>query len=255
MPVPPDDRSPSRDAITSGLLAFGRAWNAYEARGAEHIPLDRPALIVFYHGFIPIDAWYFGCWFYQRTGRLIRALGEKLLFEIPGLREICDHMGVVPGKPESALHLLGEGHIVAVSPGGVREAIAGRGRAYELVWGERLGFARVALQAGVDIIPAFCENIDEAYRSPGVHLRPVQDFYERTRVPVVPLVGLGLLPFPVKLRSWVGPPVRHVPGESPESLRERTAAALRALIAAHQGPPPRLPRALLQRARERGWTP
>lgn len=251
----PDDRSPSRDALTRAMLGFGRAWNAYEVHGHERIPLDRPALIVFYHGLIPIDAFYFGAWFYQRTGRMVRALAERLLFEIPGLRELCLDVGAVPGTRDAALELLSQGHLVGVSPGGVREAIAGHGRAYELVWGKRLGFAHVALQAGVDIIPAFAENIDEAYRSPGVHLRPVQDLYERTRVPAVPLLGLGLLPFPVKIRSWVGEPLRPLPGESPESLRERTATAIRALIAEHQGPRPRLPRALVERLRHPEWTP
>lgn len=253
--MPPTDRTPERDRITSALLAFGRRWNAYEVRGAEHIPLDRPALIVWYHGLIPVDAFYFGSWFYQRHGRLIRVLAERLIFEIPGLKDLALHMGAVAGTRDAALNLLNEGHLVGVSPGGVREAIAGRGRAYQLVWGERVGFAKVALQAGVDIIPAFCENIDEAYRSPGVHHPAIQGFYEATRVPVVPLVGAGLLPLPVKLRSWVGEPIRPLPGESPESLRARTATAIEALIAAHQGPRPRLPRALLQRLREPDGSP
>ena len=253
--MPPLDRTPERDRITGALLAFGRRWNAFEVRGAEHIPLDRPALIVFYHGLLPIDAMYFGSWFYQHHGRLIRVLAEKLLFKVPGLSELATHMGAVAGTRDAALNLLNEGHLVGVSPGGVREAIAGRAQAYQLVWGDRLGFAKVALQAGVDIIPAFAENIDEAYRSPGVNHPAIQGFYERTRVPAVPLLGLGLLPFPVKLRSWVGAPIRSQPGESPESLRARTAAAIEGLISAHQGPRPRLPRALLQRLREPSWSP
>ena len=247
--MPHDERDPVRDALTAAMLGFGRAWNGYEVRGFEHVPLDRPALLVFYHGLIPIDAWYFGSWFYQRTGRLIRALGERLLFQVPGLRETCLRMGVVPGTRENALKALSEGHLVGVSPGGVREAIAGRAREYQLVWGERLGFAQVALQAGVDIVPAFAENIDEAYRSPGVGHPAIQGFYERTRIPAVPVVGLGLLPLPVKIRTWLGPPVRPLPGESPEALRERTATALTALMAEHQAGPPRLPKALLARLR------
>lgn len=252
---PTSDRTPRRDAVTSAMLAFGRAWNAYEVHDADRIPLDRPALIVWYHGLLPIDAFYFGSWFYQKHGKLVRALAERLVFEVPGLRELALDMGAVPGTRDAALNLLNQGHLVAVSPGGVREAIAGRAKSYQLVWGERLGFAKVALQAGVDIIPAFAENVDELYRSPGVHHPVIQGFYERTRIPAVPVVGLGLLPFPVKLRSWVGEPIRPQPGESPERLRARTASAIEALIRLHQGPRPRLPRALLQRIREPSWTP
>lgn len=242
--------SPLRDRVTSGLLAFAEAWNGYEVRGTEHLPADGPALIVFYHGFIPIDAWYFGAWCYQHLGRLPRALGERLLFEIPGLAPLALHMGAVPGTRENALALLAEGNLVGVSPGGVREAIAGRPNHYRLLWGERLGFAEVALAAGVPLIPAFAENIDEAYRSPQVHRPVFQSFYERTRVPVVPFLGFGLLPFPVKLRSWLGPAIRPVTGETAESLRARTAAGLQALLDAHVHPAPRLPRALVQRWRD-----
>ena len=232
------------------LLRFGEAWNAYEVREDHHIPRDRPALIVYYHGFIPIDAFYFGAWYYQRHGVLIRALADRLIFEIPGLAQLATAMGAFSGTREATLALLQQGHLVGVSPGGVREAIAGTANSYQLVWGDRMGFAAVALEAGVPIIPAFCENIDEAYRSPGVRRPSIQRFYERTRVPVVPFLGAGILPFPVKLRSWFGPPIVAAPGETPASLRERTRAAILALIAAHQSPPPRLPRAILQRLRQ-----
>lgn len=253
--MPSSDRTPSRDRLTAAVLAFGRRWNAYEVRGAEHVPLDRPALLVYYHGLLPLDAFYFGSWFYQRHGLLIRALAERLIFQIPGLSALATDMGAVAGARDTALDLLNQGCLVGVAPGGVREAIAGTENAYRLIWGERLGFARVALQAGVDIIPSFCENIDEAWRSPGVSHPAIQGFYERTRVPLVPVLGAGLLPFPVKLRSWLGAPIRALPGESPESLRARTAAAIEGLIAAHQRPRPRLPRALLARIREPSWSP
>ena len=66
-----------------------------------------------------------------------------------------------------------------------------------------------------------------------------QDLYERTRIPTVPLVGLGLLPFPVRVRTWVGEPIRPEPGETPERLRNRTREALQALMDARVPPRPR----------------
>ena len=171
------------------------------------------------------------------------------MFKTPGLSTLLRWARSVPARPETGRRLLDDGHLVIVSPGGVREAISGRPRHYQLVWGRRLGFARLALSAGVDILPAFSENVEEIYRSPLVHLRPFQELYERTRWPLVPIVGLGALPFPVKVRTWIAPPVRHDPTDTPERLRDRTHAALTQLMDERQGPRPRLPRALWQRVR------
>jgi 1-acyl-sn-glycerol-3-phosphate acyltransferase len=155
----------------------------------------------------------------------------------------------IPGEPEAACQLLREGHKLFVSPGGVREAIAGREWYYRVHWGQRLGFARLALRAQVPLVPVFGENVEELYRAPGVHARPIQALYERTRLPLVPIVGLGPLPFPVKIRTWIGPPVVPVAGETPEHLRDRTRDALQALMDAHQPRRPRLLRGLVERLR------
>jgi 1-acyl-sn-glycerol-3-phosphate acyltransferase len=136
---------------------------------------------------------------------------------------------------------------VLVAPGGTREAIAGRPWHYRVNWGDRLGFARLALAARVPMIPMFTENCEEIYRSPFCDSRPFQAFYARTRLPVVPVVGMGLLPIPVKLTTWLGPPVEARGDDTPESLRDRVREALQALIDAHQGGRPRIVRGLWQR--------
>ncbi len=59
-------KSKALDRISKAISFFGRYYNGFEAHGVENIPLDRPALIVFYHGFMPLDAWYFGMQFYWR---------------------------------------------------------------------------------------------------------------------------------------------------------------------------------------------
>lgn len=56
--------------------------------------------------------------------------------------------GIMPGTREECLIALKNGYLVSISPGGVREALFSD-ESYQLVWGNRKGFARVALDAKV----------------------------------------------------------------------------------------------------------
>jgi 1-acyl-sn-glycerol-3-phosphate acyltransferase len=222
------------DIGSAVICRYGRAVHGFELNDLDRIPTDGPALLVFYHGFMPLDVWIFGSEVHRQTGRTIRFLADRFLFKTPGLRRLVRWAGAVPGNRPDAVRMLQQGNLVGVAPGGVREALAGRDEHYRVLWGERIGFAHVAREAGVPIIPIFTENVEEIYRAPGAGSAPVQALYEQTRLPLVPIVGLGVLPIPVKLRAWVGEPVDHVPGESAEDLRDRARDALQGLIDAHQ---------------------
>lgn len=54
----------------------------------------------------------------------------------------------MPGTREECLSALKNGHLVSISPGGVREALFSD-ESYQLMWGNRKGFAQVALDAKV----------------------------------------------------------------------------------------------------------
>ena len=236
---------------SAAVAAYGRAVHRLELEGLDNLPASGGALLVVYHSFCALDVWMFGAEVYRQSGRLIRFLADRFLFQTPALRHLVRWSGSVPGNREDAVRLLREGHLVGVAPGGVREALAGRADHYRVLWGERLGFAHVALDAQVPIIPIFTENAEEIYRAPGAQSAVVQALYERTRVPVVPVVGLGLLPLPVKLRSHIGAPLLPRPGETPEALRDRARDALQALIDQHQDlRRPRVLRALAARVRD-----
>ena len=58
--------------------------------------------------------------------------------------------------------LLRLGKLVGVAPGGGFEAQLGTSD-YQVMWKKRSGFAAVAFEAGVPIIPIFTENIREAF--------------------------------------------------------------------------------------------
>jgi len=67
---------------------------------------------------------------------------------IAGLKLLLEVTGVMPGTREECLSALKNGHLVSISPGGVREALFSD-ESYQLMWGNRKGFAQVALDAKV----------------------------------------------------------------------------------------------------------
>jgi 1-acyl-sn-glycerol-3-phosphate acyltransferase len=59
----------------------------------------------------------------------------------------------VRGRRENVRALMREGPSVLVFPGGPGEVWKGRGEDYKLIWKERLGFARLAIEFGYPIVP------------------------------------------------------------------------------------------------------
>lgn len=57
----------------------------YEISGFEKIPNDGPALLVYYHGAIPIDLYYLMANVILHKSRYLRAVGDRFLFAIPGI--------------------------------------------------------------------------------------------------------------------------------------------------------------------------
>lgn len=71
-----------------------------------------------------------------------------------------DVFSVVPGTLESCSQILASGQLLAIAPGGVREAQFST-EFYELIWGSRIGFAKVAHAAQVVCSPYCCSLATE----------------------------------------------------------------------------------------------
>lgn len=65
--------------------------------------------------------------------------GFKLLLEV---------FSVIHGPQEECVRALKNGHMLGISPGGVREALFSD-ETYPLLWGKRTGFAQVAIDSQV----------------------------------------------------------------------------------------------------------
>ncbi|XP_054840517.1 transmembrane protein 68-like isoform X2 [Eublepharis macularius] len=137
---------------------FARFWHGYELHGTENLP-DGPGLIIYYHGAIPIDYMYFLSRFFILKRRLCYSVADDFVFKLPGLKPLMDLMGIMHGTKEECLNALKNGHLVGISPGGVREALFSD-QSYKLVWRKRKGFAEVALNAKVGLQDGYMNMYD-----------------------------------------------------------------------------------------------
>nr|XP_018916703.1 PREDICTED: transmembrane protein 68 [Bemisia tabaci] len=222
--------------------AHGWLWHGWEVVGEENIPKDSGALLIYYHGALPIDVYYLLARTYLNQNRLIHTVGDRFLFKIPGWKILTEVLKIIPGTVQSCSAVLKENNMLAISPGGVYEAQFGDCY-YHLMWKKRLGFAKVAIDAKTPVIPFFTENIREAFRCLGIGRRLLLRLYLATKIPLVPIYG----GFPVKLRTYIGKPIIFEDGVTPEEVQIKVAAAVEELIQKHQRVPGSITRALFDR--------
>lgn len=233
-----------RQIVSTFWDAHAWLWHGYEIRGLENLPVEegRGCLLVYYHGAIPVDYYYLVNRVFLLKRVVIQSVVDKFLFRVPGMRIILDAFCCTPGTVDSCAEVLRRGALLGISPGGVYEAQFGD-HAYAVLWRERLGFARAALQAGVPVVPVFTQNIREAFRVVPVGSRFFFWIFERTKLPLRPLFG----GFPVKLVTHIGPAIYPEEGMTPEELRDRCKAGLAALVADNQRLPGNIFHAILDR--------
>nr|XP_054772471.1 transmembrane protein 68-like [Lytechinus pictus] len=160
-------------------------------------------------------------------------LGLKLLWRI---------FAVTTGNREDCVRILKEGNLLAIAPGGTREAYFS-GNTYPLMWFKRKGFAQVTKEAKVPIIPVFTQNCREAFRTPKLGRNILRWLYEKTRAPLVPIYG----GFPVKLKTFIGPPIQWDPQMTVDDIVQKAHEAVEGLIQKHQKIPGSIRRAFLER--------
>uniref|UniRef100_A0A182S785 Phospholipid/glycerol acyltransferase domain-containing protein n=1 Tax=Anopheles maculatus TaxID=74869 RepID=A0A182S785_9DIPT len=222
--------------------AHGWIFHGYEVCGLENLPETGPALIIYYHGAIPIDMYYFTARVYLKRQRLIYTVGDRFLNKVPGWKLLARVMKISPGTVQSCASVLRDGNMLSIAPGGVYEAQFGDSN-YELLWRQRVGFAKVAIESKAPIIPMFTENLREGFRSVGLAKRLFIRLYNAVRFPVRPIYG----GFPVKFRTHLGAPIQYDPSLSPEDVQEKVAFAIEELINRHQRIPGSIFDALVDR--------
>jgi 1-acyl-sn-glycerol-3-phosphate acyltransferase len=131
-------------------------WFRMEIEGWERIP-EPPVLLVGVHSGAPFvwDAWTVGVQWWRRFGdeRPLHGTAHDALMAAPGIGTYFRKMGVLPAAPDSMASALAAGHDVALWPGGEVDSLRHWSKRDEAVLAGRKGFVRLAINAGVPIVP------------------------------------------------------------------------------------------------------
>lgn len=171
--------------------------------GLEKIPERGPALFVGNHtlgGLFDSTVLCFELWKQRRIH--LRGLGHHVHFKVPLWGPLLKQLGVVEGTRENCAQLMREGAFILVFPGGGREVAKRKGEKYQLIWKERLGFARMAIANNCPIIPLSAIGVEDA-------LDIVFDANDFEESPLGALARLLKIPLPddlmVPLFKGIGP--------------------------------------------------
>ena len=222
-----DDRDP--DYIRENLpLAWllSSLWFRGDVRGMGRIPEDRPVLLVGNHsgGNLTPDTLVFTLAFYTYFGveRRFHKLAHNLVLTSP-IGPLLRRYGTVAASPENARKALEAGAAVLVYPGGDWEVHRPSWQSGRVDFAGRRGFVRLALEAGVPIVPVVSIGGQETalFLSHGERLSKALRLDRLFRLKVLPIsvtipwlinVGdfLGHVPLPSKLTIQVLEPINPI---------------------------------------------
>jgi 1-acyl-sn-glycerol-3-phosphate acyltransferase len=101
------------------------------------------------------DAWTVGVQWWRHFGRsrTLHGTAHDALMALPGFGWYFRRMGVLPAAPDSITSALAAGHDVLLWPGGERDSLRPWTQRDEAVLAGRKGFVKLAIRAGVPIVP------------------------------------------------------------------------------------------------------
>ncbi len=171
--------------------------------GASNLP-SGPALLVGNHGLLGYESPFFFERVLAASGRLPIGLADRWFFRVPVVRDLLVRMGGTYGSAACALGALQRGDLVVCYPGGAREVLKHERDKYRLLWQKSVGFARLAVESQVPVVPFAAAGVDDTFhiygklRGSGALLMG----HEKYDLPIV-----TSLPKPVPLWFRLGDPV------------------------------------------------
>jgi 1-acyl-sn-glycerol-3-phosphate acyltransferase len=141
------------------------AYFTPEFFGLDNLDAQKPTLYVANHTIYGVtDGTLYVAEAYLKKGIYMRGLADDMHFKIPGWNKIFTQLGFARGSRENCSLLMKQKQHILVYPGGTREVCKRKGEAYQLIWKDRTGFARMAMQHGYDIVPIVNVGGDDAYQ-------------------------------------------------------------------------------------------
>ncbi len=238
-----DDLEAALAAFRNGAVQFVRRYHRLQI-DLEVTSLPEPVLFVANHGF--------GGIFDLNVMAAMAAL-EDLELDRPvtflthqlawtlGVGPIIEHLGARPASEESATEAFANGEHVMVFPGGDLDAGKSFVHRNEIVFGGRSGFARLAIDQKVPIVPIVTAGAGESalVLTDGKSLAKALRLDKLLRIKALPIsvslpwgVSVGFagmapyLPLPSKLQTTVLPEMKPRRGEAAAAFADRVQAAM-----------------------------
>ena len=225
-------------AVRQRIIEFVRRYHRLQI-DVEAGALDQPVLFVANHGFggivdlnvVAVSAALEDL----RLDRPVTFLTHQLAWTL-GVGPIVEHLGARPAGRDSAHRAFAEGRHVVVFPGGDLDAAKKFSDRNTIIFGGRSGFAALAMDEGVAIVPIVTAGAGESLLvlSDGERLARALRLDKLLRVKALPTsvslpwglntgaVGmLPYLPLPTKLHTRVLAPTRAGSGEDADAYAER----------------------------------
>ncbi len=235
--------------LRSVCIETVRRYNRLEITSSGPLP-DGPVLFVGNHGYggiIDLNLFAFGA-AYDEIGatRDLAILTHQMVWTFH-IEKLVEPFGARPANKQSALDAFADGQNVLVFPGGDIDALKSWQKRNSVIFGGRSGFARLAMEAGVPVVPVVTAGAGETLfvATSGHRLAKAIHLDKVLRMGAVPVsasipwginVGLvGLLPYfplPAKLTTSVLPAMTPKKGEKSEDFAARVHAAMQTELTA-----------------------
>jgi 1-acyl-sn-glycerol-3-phosphate acyltransferase len=238
-----DDLDEALPAFLDQAVSFVRRYNRLEVDLQTSAP-EEPVLFVANHGFggvFDLNVMAANAALEDLDlDRPVNFLTHQLAWTL-GVGRVIEHLGARPASNESAVEAFAEGNHVMVFPGGDVEAAKSFSHRNEVIFGGRSGFARLAMEQQVPIVPIVTSGAGESLLvlSDGKRLAKKLKLDKLLRLKALPVslsfpwglsvgaVGqLPYLPLPTKLRTAVMPPMTPKKDEEPQEFADRVQNAM-----------------------------
>jgi len=210
--------------------------------GIENVPDTGPALLVANHsGGLPYDGamLIYGIYREHSRHRRLRTLVANFAFHSGWMANVVAKIGGVRASQETAQPLLAGCNLLGVFPEGLKGVGKLYRERYRLTYFGRGGFARLARQAQVPMLPVAIVGAEEIHPVVG----KITSLAAPLGIPYIPITPtfpwlgpLGLLPVPTKWTIRIGAPIAPPPpiSDDPDGTTrkaEEVRSAIDAMIA------------------------
>lgn len=132
--------------------------------GLENLAKNKPSLYVSNHTLLGLtDGPLYMPMLMKEKDIYLRPLADKMHKELPLWRSIVSDIGAVEGSRENCHKLMEYKQHILVFPGGTNEITKTKDEKYKLLWQERFGFVKLAIENEYPIIPISSLGGDDIY--------------------------------------------------------------------------------------------